>query len=150
MPSPPLPTSASLAHSMANSSERYSEASSNLAAKCRWPRPAKWDGVAQRSSGYSYWCWDCGASIGQHCSRLDVMLKPYTYSEREVTPPEPPEAEYDAETGNCWGAETPCEIQYLPVCLWCEIDRLGDDNLLIASSVMGAIRELSVASRVFD
>ena len=145
MQSLPLPRRASPAHSSWSSSEGHTDSNSS-----RWPRQAKWAGAPLRSSGYNHWCWDCGASIGQHTSRLDSMLKPYTYSEREVTPLDPPEAEYDVETGNCWGAATPCEIQFLPVCLWCELERLDDNNLLIASSIMGAIRELSVASRVFD
>ena len=141
----PLPRRASPAHSSWSPSEGHTASISS-----RLPIHAKWTGAPARPSGYNHWCWDCGAPIGQHTSRLDSMRKPYTYSEREVTPSVPPEAEYDAETGNCWGAATPCEIQFLPVCLWCELERLDDNNVRIAHSILGAFRELSAASRALD
>ena len=88
--------------------------------------------------------------IGQHTSQLDSMRKPYTYSDREVIPPDPPNAVYDAESGNCWGAATPREIQSLPVCLWCELARLDNNNSRIAQCILGAFSEPSAASSSLD
>ena len=78
------------------------------------------------------------------------MRKPYTYSDREVVPPDLPGAAYDFESGNCWGTATPYEMLSLPVCLWCELARLDNNNSRTAQCILGAFRGLSAASRSLD
>jgi hypothetical protein len=78
------------------------------------------------------------------------MRKPYIYSDREVVPPDPPGATYDSESGNCWGTATPYEVQSLPVCLWCEIEKLENNKSQLAQRIRGASRELAAASSLLD